>query len=75
VSRYLPGVTPEDLTPGQAGIRPKLQGPGQPVRDFVIAEASELGLPGLVNLIGIETPGLTASPAIAQMVQKLVDET
>jgi L-2-hydroxyglutarate oxidase LhgO len=51
-----------------SGIRPKLQGPGEPPRDFVIREESERGLPGFINLIGIESPGLTASPAIAQYV-------
>ncbi len=75
VSRYLPGVTPNDVTPGQSGIRPKLQGPGDPVRDFVIDDASRLGLPGLINLIGIESPGLTASPAIAERVQRLIEES
>ena len=67
VGRYFPGVTPEDLTPGYAGIRPKLQGPGQSFRDFVIAE----GLPGLINLVGIESPGLTASEAIAERVENI----
>lgn len=72
VSRYLPGVVPEDLTPGYAGIRPKLQGPGETFRDFVIEEASPHGLPRLVNLLGIESPGLTASEAIAERVLGLL---
>jgi len=72
VSRYLPGVVPEDMTPGYAGIRPKLQGPGETFRDFVIEEASPHGLPRLVNLLGIESPGLTASEAIAERVLGLV---
>ena len=55
-----------------AGIRPKLQGPGEKTRDFVIREESDRGLPGLVNLIGIESPGLTASLAIAKKVAELV---
>jgi L-2-hydroxyglutarate oxidase LhgO len=54
------------------GIRPKLQGPGEDVRDFVISEESRLGLPGWVNLVGIESPGLTACMAIAQRVSNLV---
>jgi L-2-hydroxyglutarate oxidase LhgO len=68
VRRILPHVRDEDLTPDMSGIRPKLQGPGEPPRDFVIREESERGLPGFINLIGIESPGLTASPAIAQYV-------
>ncbi len=56
-----------------AGIRPKLQGPGEDFRDFVIADESNRGLPGLINLIGIESPGLTACPAIADYVAGLVD--
>ncbi|MBC7542641.1 MAG: NAD(P)/FAD-dependent oxidoreductase [Candidatus Sericytochromatia bacterium] len=72
VSRYLIGVAPEDLTVDQAGIRPKLQGPGQPARDFVIAEESARGLPGWVNLIGIESPGLTCAPVIADRVAALL---
>ena len=70
--RYLPDVADEDLSPGYAGIRPKLQGPGEPVRDFVVEEASRHGAPRLINLIGIESPGLTASEAIAQMVDSLI---
>jgi L-2-hydroxyglutarate oxidase LhgO len=70
--RYLPGLRAEWLTPDQAGIRPKLQAPGQAFRDFVVAEESARGLPGLVNLIGIESPGLTASLAIAERVAALL---
>jgi L-2-hydroxyglutarate oxidase LhgO len=72
--RYLPGLRAEWLTPDQAGIRPKLQAPGQPFRDFVVAEESARGLPGLVNLVGIESPGLTASLAIAERVARLLGE-
>jgi L-2-hydroxyglutarate oxidase LhgO len=72
VSRYLPGVTREDFTPDYAGLRPKLQGPGDPFRDFVIEEASQHGLPRFVNLIGIESPGLTASEAIGETVRDLL---
>ena len=57
--------------PEMAGVRPKLQGPGEPFRDFVIREEADNGLPGLINLIGIESPGLTASPAIARHVAEL----
>jgi L-2-hydroxyglutarate oxidase LhgO len=50
------------------------QGPGQGFRDFVVAEESSRGLPGLVNLVGIDSPGLTASPAIAEEVARLLGE-
>ncbi|MCU0241188.1 MAG: NAD(P)/FAD-dependent oxidoreductase [Vicinamibacteria bacterium] len=72
VRRYLPTLKDEDLTPDQSGIRPKLQGPGQPARDFVIVDETARGLPGLINLIGIDSPGLTASPAIAAHVAELI---
>lgn len=70
--RYLPALRDAWLTPDQAGIRPKLQGPGDAFRDFVIEEESASGLPGFVNLIGIESPGLTAAPAIAERVVSLL---
>jgi L-2-hydroxyglutarate oxidase LhgO len=69
--RLLPALRPEDLSPDQAGIRPKLYREGEPFRDFVIREESDRGLPGLVNLIGIESPGLTACLAIAELVEGL----
>jgi L-2-hydroxyglutarate oxidase LhgO len=72
--RYLPGIRSDQLNPEMAGIRPKLQKPGDPARDFIIEEESSKGLPGVVNLIGIESPGLTASPAIARHVAALVAE-
>jgi L-2-hydroxyglutarate oxidase LhgO len=71
--RMLPFIEYEDLEPEMAGIRPKLQGPGEDVKDFVIRDESDKGLPGLINLIGIESPGLTSSPAIARYVARLVE--
>ena len=71
VSRYLE-VNVDDLMPDDTGIRPKLQGPGDGFRDFYIQEESRNGLPGLINLIGIESPGLTASLAIAEYVAHLM---
>jgi L-2-hydroxyglutarate oxidase LhgO len=68
VRRYLPSVEDHWLVPDYAGIRPKLAGPRVGFRDFVVAEESAAGLPGLVNLIGIDSPGLTAAPAIAERV-------
>jgi L-2-hydroxyglutarate oxidase LhgO len=55
-----------------AGIRPKLQKPGDTFRDFIIQEESAKGLPGVVNLLGIESPGLTASLAIANYVKGIL---
>ncbi|MBI2830950.1 MAG: NAD(P)/FAD-dependent oxidoreductase [Chloroflexi bacterium] len=72
VKSFLPFIEYDDLQPEMAGIRPKLQGPGEPVKDFVIRDESDKGLPGLINLIGIESPGLTASPAIARYVREIV---
>jgi L-2-hydroxyglutarate oxidase LhgO len=56
-----------------AGIRSKLQGPGEDFRDFVIEHEERRGYPGFVNLIGIDSPGLTASPAIAKYVGRLLE--
>ena len=50
-----------------------LQAPGDPVKDFVIRHEEDKGYPGFINLIGIESPGLTSSPAIAEMVGEMVD--
>ncbi len=70
--KMLPFIDYEDLDPEMAGIRPKLQGPGEDVRDFVIRDESDKGLPGFINLIGIESPGLTSSPAIGRYVAGIV---
>jgi len=72
--KFLPWLQPDDLQPDQAGIRPKLFGSGQPERDFIIRDESDKGLPGFINLIGIESPGLTAAPAIGEYVAKLLNE-
>jgi L-2-hydroxyglutarate oxidase LhgO len=73
VRRILPHVKDGDLSPDMSGIRPKLQEAGGPFRDFVIREETDRGLPGFINLVGIESPGLTASPAIARFVEQIVD--
>lgn len=65
VRRFWPGVDPDRLTPGYAGIRPRTCGPGDPPADFLIQGEETHGLAGLVNLFGIDSPGLTASLAIA----------
>jgi len=72
--RFLPFIELEDLTPESSGIRPKLQGPGEGFRDFVITHEEKAGFPGLINLIGIESPGLTAAPAITKYVGSMVYE-
>ncbi len=72
VRRILPDIRDEDLTPDMSGIRPKLQAQGGPPCDFVISDESGRGLEGLINLIGIDSPGLTASPAIARHVADLM---
>ncbi|MFW6118386.1 MAG: NAD(P)/FAD-dependent oxidoreductase [Chloroflexota bacterium] len=74
VQRFLPCIELEDLAPEFAGIRPKLQGPGGAFRDFVIAHEEKTGFTGLINLIGIESPGLTASLTIARYVGRMVKE-
>lgn len=68
-SRYLPAIEREDLEPESSGIRPKLQGPGDPFADFVIRE----DLPGFVNLVGMDSPGLTAALAIGRHVKSICD--
>ncbi len=73
VARYWSGSEIENLTPDTAGIRPKLSGPEGGFRDFVIKEETAQGFPGWINCIGIESPGLTASPAIAERVAGFID--
>jgi L-2-hydroxyglutarate oxidase LhgO len=72
IRRIWPAVDVGRLSPGYAGIRPKLSGPGEPAADFVISGPDDHGLPGLVNLFGIESPGLTASLAIADRVAAVI---
>jgi L-2-hydroxyglutarate oxidase LhgO len=72
IRRILPAITDDDISPDMSGIRPKLQRKGQPARDFVIVHETARGLSGFVNLIGIESPGLTSSPAIAHYVEGLL---
>ena len=72
IRRILPGVSDDDLSPDISGIRPKLQAQGEAPQDFVIRHEKDRGLEGLVNLIGIDSPGLTASPAIARDVAALL---
>jgi L-2-hydroxyglutarate oxidase LhgO len=69
--QFLPFLEPDDIEPEMAGIRPKLQKKGEPVRDFYIMEESWRGFPGFINLIGIESPGLTSAIAIGNYVRDL----
>ena len=70
IRRYWPGLADGALAPGYAGIRPKTAGPGAPAPDFEVQGPRAHGVPGLVNLFGIESPGLTASLALAQEVTR-----
>jgi L-2-hydroxyglutarate oxidase LhgO len=72
IQRYYPGLKAEDLQADYAGMRPKLQAPDGTFRDFIIQDESAQGLPGLIQLFGIESPGLTASLAIACAVEELL---
>ncbi|HAL55950.1 MAG TPA: FAD-dependent oxidoreductase [Bacteroidetes bacterium] len=72
IRHILPAIQDEDITPDMSGIRPKLQRKGELPKDFLILNERERGLPGLINLIGIDSPGLTASPAIARYVETLL---
>ena len=68
IRRYWPALEDGTLSPGYAGVRPKVQAPGESRADFIIQGADTHGIDGLVNLYGIESPGLTASLAIAEYV-------
>lgn len=68
IRRYWPDLADGALSPDYSGLRPKLVGPGEPAADFVIQGPAEHGVAGLVNLLGIESPGLTASLALADRV-------
>jgi L-2-hydroxyglutarate oxidase LhgO len=70
VRKYWPGLPDGALLPGYAGIRPKINAPGEAARDFVIQTPRDHGVPGLVNLFGIESPGLTSCLAIADLVKQ-----
>jgi L-2-hydroxyglutarate oxidase LhgO len=73
IRRYWPGLDEARLYPAYAGIRPKTSGPGQPARDFCISGPTEHGVAGVVNLFGMESPGLTASLALGEEIAALAD--
>jgi len=74
IRSYWPGLPDGALAPSYAGIRPKISGPGRPAADFAIQGAGAHGVGGLVNLFGVESPGLTASLAIGEAVLALLRE-
>ena len=69
IRAYYPDLDPDRLSPGHTGIRPKLAGPGGGFADFRIDGPAVHGVPGLVQLFGMESPGLTASLAVAEAVR------
>jgi len=75
IRRYWPTLPDGALQPAYSGVRPKLAGPDAPASDFMIRGPSEHGIRGLVNLFGIESPGLTACLAIAEEVANRFDAT
>ncbi len=72
IRKYYPALEDGALQPGYCGIRPKLQAPGEPAKDFVVQGREIHGIDGLVNLYGIESPGLTSSLALADRVAELL---
>jgi L-2-hydroxyglutarate oxidase LhgO len=73
VVRFVPKISEHEIRPDSSGIRPKLQGPNDPFRDFIIRHEADKNLYGFINLVGIESPGLTAAPAIAEFVSEIVE--
>ena len=74
VRKYWPDLEDGALVPDYAGVRPKIQGPGEAAADFVLSGPAEHGVPGVVHLFGIESPGLTSSLALARMCVEALDE-
>lgn len=72
VRRIIPAITDDELVPDMSGFRPKLQRQGEPEKDWVIIHEQEKGFPGFINLIGMESPALTASAAIAKYVEMML---
>ncbi|HVL58299.1 MAG TPA: NAD(P)/FAD-dependent oxidoreductase [Burkholderiaceae bacterium] len=75
IRRYYPALRDDALQPGYTGVRPKVVGPGEAAGDFIVQGPAQHGVPGLVNLFGIESPGLTASLALAESVAAALNES
>jgi L-2-hydroxyglutarate oxidase LhgO len=75
IRRYYPNLKDGAIEPGYAGIRPKIGPQGSPAADFIVQGPREHGVPGLVNLFAIESPGLTSSLALAEEVEKNLDQS
>ncbi len=73
VRAYYPDLPDGSLVPAYSGIRPKIHGQGEPQPDFMLQGPATHGAPGLINLFGIESPGLTSSPAVAQQVVRMTN--
>src|SRR6476659_159754 len=74
IRRYWPGLPDGALVADYAGVRPKLSGRGEPAADFMIEGPAQHGLPGLMHLFGIESPGLTSSLSLADEVVKQLEQ-
>ncbi|MNC55808.1 FAD dependent oxidoreductase [compost metagenome] len=73
IRSYWPGLPDNSLQSGYSGIRPKISAPGEPASDFLISSSQQHDVPGLINLFGIESPGLTSCLAIARRVRALIE--
>ncbi|MEO8935601.1 MAG: NAD(P)/FAD-dependent oxidoreductase [Burkholderiaceae bacterium] len=71
IRQWWPGLPDDALSPAYSGVRPKLSGPGEPAADFMISSPGDHGVPGLINLFGIDSPGLTSSLAIGEHIVAL----
>lgn len=74
IQQYWPDMNPDKLQPDYVGIRPKIQNPNEKMRDFSILDSKIHGVEGLINLQGIESPGVTSSLAIGKFVTKLLQK-
>ncbi len=75
VRKYWPGLQDGQLTPSYSGVRPKIHGPHEPAPDFLISCPAQHGIAGLVNLFGIESPGLTSSLAMGEEVAQILSNS
>jgi L-2-hydroxyglutarate oxidase LhgO len=74
VARFVPRIRESQVNEDSSGIRPKLQGPNDGFRDFIIRHEADRGLFGFIDLVGIESPGLTAAPAIGEYVSQIIED-